>query len=157
MTNPILQMLLERLLWPVPRVRWEVARSLARLIREGDREAASGLLNWISARQLESEVILGLGIIDAFDLGAYFEFADVHKAIQAPSHLSDYLLKKNFANASGLSPFRYAISPPEPATLPQHEEAWFDRCRKWAVPPIFSGELTRLQESTDFPFSPTNS
>ena len=28
MTNPILQMLLERLLWPVPRVRWEVARSL---------------------------------------------------------------------------------------------------------------------------------
>ena len=152
MTNPILQMLLDRLLWPVPRVRWEVARSLARLIREGDREAASGLLNWISARQLESEVILGLGIIDAFDLGAYFEFADVHKAIQAPSHLSDYLLKKNFANASGLSPFRYAISPPEPATLPQHEEAWFDRYRKGAVPPIFSIMLTRLQESTGFPF-----
>ena len=87
MTNLTLQMLLERLLWPVPRVRWEVARNLARLIREGDREAASGLLNWISARRLESEAILGLGIIDAFDLGAYFEFNEVYKAIQAPSHL----------------------------------------------------------------------
>lgn len=152
MTNPILQMLLERLLWPVPRVRWEVARSLARLIREDDREAASGLLNWISARQLESEVILGLGIIDAFDLGAYFEFADVHKAIQAPSHLSDYLLKKNFANASGLSPFRYTVSPADSVTLPQHKKVWFDRYRKSAVPPIFSIMLTRLQESTGFPF-----
>ena len=152
MTNPTLQMLLERLLWPIPRVRWEVARSLARLIREGDREAASGLLNWISVRQLESEVVIGLGIIDAFDLGAYFKFADVSQAVRAPSHLSDYLLKRNFTNASDLSPFRYAISPPEPATLPQHEEAWFDRYRKRAVPPMFSGELTRLQELTGFPF-----
>ena len=148
MTNPTLQMLLERLLWPVPRVRWEVVRSLARLIREGDRKAASGLLNWISARQLESEVVIGLGIIDAFDLGDYFKFADVYKAIQVPSHLSDYLLKKNFTNASGLSPFRYKVSPLEPAMLPQHEEAWFDRYRKSAVPPIFSIMLTRLQEST---------
>ena len=84
MSGPALLMLLERLLWPVPRIRWEAARSLARLIREEDREAANGLLNWISARQLESEAILGLGIIDAFDLGAYFEFADVAKAVQAP-------------------------------------------------------------------------
>ena len=148
MTNPTLQMLLERLLWPVPRVRWEVARSLARLIREGDREAASGLLNWISARQLESEVVIGLGIIDAFDLGAYFEFDEVSKAIQAPSHLSDYLLKRNFANTSGLSPSRYAVSPSDPVTLPQHEQAWFNLYCKSAVAPMFLSALTQLQEST---------
>ena len=148
MTNPILQMLLERLLWPVPRIRWEVARSLACLIREKDREATSGLLNWISARRLESEAVLGLSIIDAFNLGAYFKFADVSQAVRAPSHLSDYLLKRNFTNACGLSPFRYAVSPPEPATLPQYEEAWFDRYYKSAVPPIFSSALTQLQEST---------
>ena len=151
MSNPALLMLLERLLWPLPRVRWEAARSLARLIREEDREAASGLLKWISARRLESEVILGLGIIDAFDLGAYFEFAEVMKAVRAPSHLSDWLLKRNFNDASGLSPFRYAISRSEPATLPHQEEAWFDRYRKSAVAPIFSSELTRLQELTGFP------
>ena len=145
-------MLLERLLWPIPRVRWEVARSLARLIREKDREAASGLLNWISARRLESEAIIGLGIIDAFDLGTYFEFSDVSKAVRAPSHLSDWLLKRNFTDASGLSPFRYAVSPSEPATLSPDEEAWFDRYCKSAVPPIFTSVLTHLQESTDFPF-----
>ena len=152
MTNPALLMLLERLLWPVPRVRWEAARSLARLIHEEDREAASGLLNWISARRLESEAVIGLGIIDAFDLGAYFEVGDVSKAVRAPSHLSDWLLKRNFTDASGLSPFRYAVSPSEPATLPQQKEAWFDRYRKWAVPPMFSTELTRLQQLTGFPF-----
>ena len=152
MTSPALLMLFERLLWPVPRVRWEVARSLADLIREGDGEAASGLLNWISTRQLESEMALGLGIIDAFDLGAHFEFADVSKSVQAPSHLSDLLLKRNFPDASGLSPFRYAISPSEPATLSQHEESWFDHYRKWAVEPIFSCMLKQLQQSTGFPF-----
>ena len=152
MSSPALLMLLERLLWPVPRVRWEAARSLARLIREEEREAANGLLNWISARQLESEAILGLGIIDAFDLGAYFEFADVAKAVQAPSHLSDLLLKRNFTDASGLYPFRYAISPSEPAPLPQHQEAWFELYRKWAVASIFSSKLTRLQELFNFPF-----
>ena len=152
MTSPALLMLLERLLWPVPRVRWEAGRSLARLIREEDGEAVSGLLNWIRARRLESEAVIGLSIIDAFDLSNYFEFADVSNAIRFPSYHSDWLLKRNFTDARGLSPFRYAISPPDPAKLPQHEEAWFDRYLKWAVPPIFSILFTRLQQSTNFPF-----
>ena len=152
MTSPALMMLFERLLWPVPRVRWEAARSLARLIREEDREAARSLLNWISARQLESEAVLGLGIIDAFDLSTYFEFADVSKAVRTPSHLSDYLLKRNFTDARGLSPFRYTVSPSEPVTLSHCEGAWFDRYRKWAVPPIFSSVVTRLEQVTAYPF-----
>ena len=152
MTEPALSMLLERLLWPVPRVRREVGRSLARLIREGDREVARSLLNWISVRRLESEAVLGLGIIDAFDLGDHFEFAEVSEAVRAPSHLSDWLLKKNFTDARGLSTFRYEVSPPEPATLPQGEEAMFERYRKQAVPPIFSTVLSELHELTGFPF-----
>ncbi len=152
MNSPALRMLLERLLCPAPRVRWEAGRSLARLIREGDREAARALLDWIGARQLESEAVLGLGIIDTFDLSAYFEFTDVSKAVRAPSYLSDWLLKRNFTDASGLTPFRYVVSPSEPAALTQIEEGWFDRYRTWAVPPMFSDVLTWLQQSTDFPF-----
>lgn len=152
MTNPILLMLVERLLWPVPRVRWEVARSLARLIREEDDEAASALLDWIHTRQLESEVVLGLGVIDAFDLGGYFEFSDVTKSIRAPSLLSDFILKRNFASAGGLSHVRYQFSPPERATMSNHEEAWFDRYRMVAVPPIFSTTMEWLQQSTGAPF-----
>ena len=96
--------------------------------------------------------MLGLGIIDAFDLGAHFDFAEVSEAVQAPSHLSDWLLKKNFTDAHGLSTFRYKVSPPEPATLPRGEEAMFERYRKQAVPPIFSTVLSGLHESTGFSF-----
>ena len=152
MINPILLMLAERLLWPVPRVRWEAARSLARLIREEDDEAASALLDWIRARRLESEVVLGLGIIDAFDLGDYFEFSEVTKSIRAPSLLSDFILKKNFACAGGLSRMRYQFSPPERAPLPNHEEAWFDRYCNVAAPLIFSATMEWLQQSTGAPF-----
>ena len=152
MTSNALQMLLERLLWPVPRVRWEVARSLAKLIREGDGEVGKALLNWIGDRRHESEATLGLGIIDAFDLSAHFEFLGVSGAVQAPSLLSDGILKRNFADARGLSPFRYAVSPSEPATLPQDEGEWFEHYRKWAVPPVFSTVLTELEDEIGFPF-----
>ena len=152
MTSPALRMLIERLLWPIPRVRLEAARSLAALIREDDKNAPSALLDWIHARRLESEVALGLGIIDAFCLGDYFEFADVTNSIGAPSLLSDFLLKNNFTDVSGLSPTRYTTSPPEPASLHQHEEDWFDHYREEVVPPIFSSVFTQLQKESGFPF-----
>ena len=153
MTEPALSMLLERLLWPVPRIRWEVSRSLAHLIREGNDNAARSLLDWISTRQLESEAVLGICIIEAFDLGVFFDFAEVSNAVRAPSHLSDWLLKSNFKDSHGLSPLRYAISPSEPAPLEREMESWFDQYRNWAVPRIFSITLEFLEESTGFRFS----
>ena len=152
MTNPVLQMLIERLLWPIPRVRLEAARGLACLIREDDRETANTLVGWIRARHLESEVILGLGIIDAFELGSYFDVRDVSWAILAPSLLSDFLLRRNFPDAKKLNPLRYARSPSKSAPLLQHEKNWFERYREIAVPRLFSHDLLGLQESTGFPF-----
>ena len=152
MTNPALLILIERLLWPIPRVRWEAARSLARLIREENDEAATALLGWTHARRLESEAVLGLNIIDAFELGDYFKFSDVSESIRAPSLLSDFLLKRNFSDASGLIPTRNIRSPSRPATLPHYQEVWFDQYREIAVSPIFSDKLTQLQEATGFPF-----
>ena len=152
MIDPAIRVLMERLLWPVPRIRWEVARALARLIRQQRVDASQALLEWVAARQLESEVVLGLGVIEAFDLGAHFDFTELSSAIQAPSHLSDLILKENFPHANGLSSFRYAVSPVEPAKLSFEEESWFDNYRKWAVPPIFSDQLEQLQQSTGFPF-----
>ena len=152
MTEPALSMLLERLLWPVPRIRWEVCRSLARLIRKGNENVAKSLLDWISTRQLESEVVLGLCIIEAFELGEFFEFEEVLIAVQAPSHLSDWLLINNFNDAHGLSTLRYAVSNSEPATLEREVDSWFEKYRKWAVPEIFSVVLQSLDESTGFRF-----
>ena len=152
MSNPELLMLFERLFHPVPRVRWEAGCGVAHLIRERDRDATDAFLNWINKCQLESEVVLGLGIIDAYDLGSFFKFSDVLAVIHAPSHLSDYLLKKNFTNTGHLSPFRYAVTPTELSTLPHEEKTWFERYRKRAVPPIFSETLKELQQHTSFPF-----
>ena len=152
MTNPVLQMLIERLLWPIPRVRLEAARGLARLIQEDDREIAKTLVGWIRTRRLESEVILGLGIIDAFELGSYFDFHYLSRAIIAPSLLSDFLLRRNFPDAQDLNPLRYARSPSQSAPLLQHEKNWFERYRETAVPRLFSHDLLSLQKSTGFPF-----
>ena len=152
MTDLVLRFLTERLLWPIPRARWEAARSIAQLIGEENKEAANALLEWIHARQLESEAVIGLGIIDGFDLGSHFVFADVSKSVRAPSLLSDLILKKNFPDADGLSPTRYSRSPSQSAELTQHEKAWFNRYRKTAVPRLFTSELTRLQMLTGFPF-----
>lgn len=153
MKDPALLMLLERLLWPVPRVRWEAARSLAGLIREENGEAISGLLGWLKGRRLESEALLALGVIDAFDLGRHFEFEDVASAIKAPSHLSDLILKSNFPTARGLSRFRYKISPAEDAFLPNAVGVLFDRYRNTGIPPIFSHFLRRLDRETNFSFT----
>ena len=152
MTNPATRTLMERLLWPIPRVRWEVARAIANLIRRRDKDASEDLLAWISTRKLESEAVLGLDIIEAFDLGSHFDFAELSAAIQAPSHLSNLILRQNFSDARDLSVFQFAVSSEEPATLPLEVESWFERYRTWAVPPLFSIQLEELEAKTGFSF-----
>ena len=110
------------------------------------------LLEWISSRELESEAVLGLDIIEAFDLGSYFDYAPFSQAIQAPSHLSNLILKQNFSGATNPQLFRCAVSPEEPANLSLEIDSWFERYRKWAVPPIFSYQFERLEKATRFPF-----
>lgn len=152
MSDAALNMLLERLLWPPPRVRWEVARSLAKLIRAGDGSVTDALTAWIGERQLESEATLGLEIIHAFDLGRHFDAQKVEQALQAPSLLSDWLVQSTFPEriASPGSPLRFA--PDEQAVLQAGQEAWFERYRTAAVPRIFSSELWRLQTASRRPF-----
>lgn len=152
MTDLAVDMLVARLLWPTPRVRWETARSLARLIRGGDAEARTALLRWISKRGLESEVVLGLGVIDGFDLAGHFDVAEVEAAVKAPSLLSDYLIARNFEDATGFDVRRFPLSPDAPAPLPAHQEGWFSRYRHAAVPAIFHTNLAELQAKTGWPF-----
>ena len=152
MTDPTIRVLVERLLWPVPRVRWEAARALARLIRLDNEEASRALLDWIGSRQLESEAVLGLDIIEAFDLGSYFDYCKLSKVIRVPSHLSNLILINNFSEATNLPLSRFAVSPEEPARLSLEIDAWFERYRKWAVPLIFSDKIEKLEKATGFPF-----
>jgi hypothetical protein len=145
-----IDILLARLLWPVPRVRLETARALAALIKSGDRHAADRLLAWISRRKFESEVILGLNIIEAFDLGSYFNFTDVRNSVNAASHLSDWLMKANFAQTDGLFPFRYSYAPMPRAQLPERVRRTFSAFN--GVPQMFRSHLSHLEEQSGLPF-----
>jgi hypothetical protein len=150
LSHPALDVLMTRLLWPVPRVRLETARAIAGLIRGGDRNAGDALLNWISERTYESEAVLGLNIIEAFDLASYFKFAQVRDAVKAPSHLSDWILKANFHEEAGLFPFRYDYAPPGQAPVPDRIRAVFSAFN--GVPQMFQSHLKHLEEVSSLPF-----
>lgn len=144
-------LLASRLRWPIPRVRWETARAIAGLVRDGHEGMRHSLVDWIAARRLEGEVVLGLGVIDAFGLGQHFDLAELHRAIGAPSILSDWLLARNFPEWDAAGDFRLAYAPDADVTLPEGCDVWFDRYRRSAVPPIFSHLLSRIEAATGLP------
>ena len=143
--DPSLGLLLERLRWPVPRVRWEAARAVARLVRAGDDRALDALLAWTAKRTLESECLLGLGVIHAFDLADFCPEDTASRAVSKPSLASDWLLRTVYNTRERSAPFRYAVSPQTPARLNEDAAALFDRLKTWAVPPVFLRTLERLE------------
>lgn len=149
--SPAVDVLLTRLRWPVPRVRLEAARALAALISAGDGKAARSLLGWISQQKFESEAILGLNLIEAFDLGRHFNFSQVRDAVNAPSHLSDWIIKENFQEHSGLFPFRYSYAPSSKAQLSERVRSMFSAFN--GVPQMFHSHLKHLQDISRLPFT----
>ena len=150
--DPSLGLLLERLLWPVPRVRWEAARAVARLIRAGEDRALDVLLEWTAKRTLESECLLGIGVIHAFDLAEFCPEDSARGAVSKPSLASDWMLRTVYDTSERSAPFRYAISPQTSAHLEEDAAALFDRFKTTAVPPVFLHTLERLEGALDFAF-----
>ena len=150
--DPSLGLLLERLIWPVPRVRWEAARAVARLVRAGDADALDALLGWTAKRTLESECLLGLGVIHAFDLADFCPEDTARRTVSKPSLASDWMLRTAYGTHGRSNPFQYTISPPTPAHLDEDATALFDRFNTVAVPPVFLQELERLEGTLDFAF-----
>lgn len=152
MTGPLsLSLLLERLHWPVPRVRWEAARQLASLIADGDRSAHDGLLTWSAALRLESDAVMLPSIAHAFGLQAHFSFDELHQAISAPSLLSDALLGTLYpADVRRLFSFRFdhsRVAPPG-----SRPDPLFDEGLGTLVPLIFRSVLLTEQRRTMLPF-----
>lgn len=150
--DPSLGLLLERLLWPLPRVRWEAARAVATLVRAGDDHALDALLAWTAQRTLESECLLGLGVIHAFDLADCCPEDAARQAVSKPSLASDWMLRTVYRTRDRSAPFRYAVSPETGADLSDDAAALFDRVKTVVVPPVFLRSLTRLEDLLDFGF-----
>ena len=147
-----LGLLLERLRWPVPRVRWEAARAMARLVRAGEDGVLDALAAWTASRTLESECLLGLGVIHAFELADFCPEVTANRAISKPSLVSDWMLRTVYDTRERSAPFRYTVSPRTPARLDGDAAALFDRFNTSAVPRVFLRTLERLEGALDFPF-----
>lgn len=146
-----LPLLVERLHWPVPRVRWEAARALAGLIRRDDSAAKVALLDWSAKQRLEVDAAILPSILQAFSLADHFSFEEVNKAITAPSILSDALLGTLYPDeASRLFAFRLDFT----ANLiaDSNAERLFADGVRTLVPQIFNSILDSEQKRTGLPF-----
>ena len=152
MIDPSLGLLIERLHWPVQRVRWEAARGLAKLIRAGAEGVFESLTQWTAGRSLESECLLGLSVIHAFDLGDLCPEDKVRRAVSKPSLASDWMLRTIYNTHERGASFRYAVSPRTPALLDEDAAVIFDQFNTSAVPRVFLHTLERLEDALDFPF-----
>lgn len=152
MKNASLGLLLERLLWPVPRVRWEAARALSRLVRCGEPGVLDALVGWTAKRTLESECLLGLGVVHAFELGGFCPADKARGMVSKPSLVSDRMLRTTYGSREQSVPFKYAVSPRAPAGLDDISLALFDQVNQAAVPPAFLYTLELLEREVDFAF-----
>jgi hypothetical protein len=146
---PEVRCLLERLLWPAFRIRWEAARQIAALIAEGFPGAREGLLAWISERRLESEAALGVSVIDAFELGAFFLRDEVDAVLRVPSSLSRILLDRTLGQGRSEAEPGFARGP---AKVGPHVAAYFHDRMGQAIPLMFHDRFQRLEMLTGRPF-----
>jgi len=146
-----LGLLLERLRWPILRVRWEAARALAVLIRAGANGALDGLLEWTTSRTLESECLLGLSVIHAFELVDSCPEATVRKAVSKPSLTSDWMLRTIYDMFSRSMSFRSAILP-QHVVVDEETASFFDHLNTMAVPPAFLCTFNKLESRAGFSF-----
>lgn len=146
-----LPFVLERLHWPVPRVRWESARALADLVQKGDEAVRGAMLAWNAKQYLESDAAILPSIIQAFNLSRYFSFDEVHHAIAAPSILSDTILAELYPNESNtLLAFRFDFT--ATPTVDPHAQRLFEDGIGSLVPRIFHSLLSAEDRRTPFPF-----
>jgi hypothetical protein len=147
--SPALALLLERLHWPIPRVRWEAARQVAGLIAAGDQAARDALLSWASRQHLECDALMVPSLVHSFDLVGVYSFNDLNAAVQAPSLLSDALLLKLYpGNEQRLPPSRFRFASSWGAAASRG----FEDGLGTVVPLIFKSALETEQDRSDLPF-----
>lgn len=110
------------------------------------------LTRWTAERSLESECLLGIGVIHAFDLADFCPEDTARRAVSKPSLASDWMLRTAYGTRERGSPLRYAVSPRTPARLDEDEAVLFDRFNTMAVSPAFLHALEQLEDALDFPF-----
>lgn len=145
-----LSLLMDRLSWPVKMVRWRTAKAVRRLLeQESTREKTTrALLDWMAARDLESEVCSVLSLLTIVDETARPDLRDVAACLKRPSILSDILLE--VAYGWSLGGWDEGLRP----DAPEHFEPsdYFEQHKTAHVPPILLNSLSKLETKSGKPF-----
>lgn len=145
-----LQMLIERLRWPVKIVRWKTAKAIRTLLvnDETRQSTTKTLLGWFASRHLESEVISGLSMLAVTPYDARPIFSEVEKSVSSPSIAADFLLKQMYGRHS--ERWCSAHSGTAPASF--SAESYFHEHKTAHVPPVLKRDLEYLERKSGLPF-----
>jgi hypothetical protein len=147
-----LELLFERLNWPVPMVRWRAAREIRDLLSDGISrpEATAQLLHRLDSCQTESEVAAWLTVVLLTEPAARPSLSDVTSRLHRPSALSDALMHQIYATP--LDPQTWCGAHSGQAPDDFEPDKYFDQHKTAHVPPILANNLRGLEARTRKPF-----
>jgi len=146
-----LDLLFDRLQWPVPMVRWRAARGLRDLLEQVEtrERVTQAFLARLAGCAVESEICSLLTILFMLDPAARPETQAVISRIHHPSILADILIEYIY-DASGQTAWWEGHSgDPPPGFEPK---AYFGQYRRQHVPVMLSDNLANLERRTGLPF-----
>ncbi len=150
MSDSVIQMLLERIKWPVRLVRWKAAEKFAVLFSSKDlQEKAIGIyLKWLSNQTLESEIVAGLSILLLVPKASLPNYTAVFSSVSKPSILAEMLLRNIFREGGLEWEACHSGSPPDSFS----PDKYFLDNKGAQVPGGMFCELKELEEDTELPF-----
>ncbi|GEO12976.1 hypothetical protein [Microvirga aerophila] len=144
-------MLVQRLKWPVPMVRWRAAREIRGLLQsDGTRtDMTAELLNFLDLCKTESEVCSVLCLLFLTESKSRPSRDEVVERIRCPSILADKLLEKAFGPGAALGGWENAHSGEAPILF--RPDKYFLDHKGAHIPPTFYNELGKIGRSTGLP------
>ncbi|RUU61382.1 hypothetical protein [Mesorhizobium sp. M2C.T.Ca.TU.002.02.1.1] len=144
--------LMQRLKWPVPMVRWRAAREIRGLLQSDKTrvDMTAELLDFLEFCTTESEVCSVLCLLFLTESKARPSRHDVAARIKCPSILADVLLEKTFGFGAALGGWEVAHSGEAPIFFRPDE--YFLNHKGAHIPPTFYNELRKIERSTGLPF-----
>ena len=144
-----MQILIERLNWPVGFVRWQSAKAFASLFSSPQRDLANKVfLDWLQSRQFEMEVVAGMSVLLFVAPSDIPSADDVRRNISKPSILADFIFHKVYGRT--LLNWLDGHSGPTPSEF--QPDKYFEKHQGQAIPLILSKDFEHLQEITGRPF-----
>ncbi|MDD2949526.1 MAG: hypothetical protein PHU29_01935 [Sulfuricurvum sp.] len=141
------KMLVARLKWPVPSIKFWVSRQLSEILVETPAQVENVLFSFLNSCKQESDCIEVLSVfLMAKDLG-YKPSEEIGKFIHSRSILSDMLIEDIGLIEKGAFSTNF-----EPIIMVQPENNSFKKAQGHDVPLVYKSTLEDLEESTGIPF-----